>query len=474
MDFMVGLSRETTSSQRQLIRIHDFLMPYFIILFLCWQSFCVAGAGLSLPAVTASQEIPIAAKPPTGLSVSEIVSDVVGITSVEASMPTNAVDVTMPKEVAQTETPVERVVGGEIGTEEAQKTFTLTDIRLTLVKGVALYQKMANDIKHWPQFTCLNSVLKKGERDPIVTVMRKQLTYLGFMPKDHPASDLELFDETVEKGVRAFQERHSLDRDGILGLRTCRLLNMTPTNRVRLIHESIAQLDQLSAEWKGRFILVNVPTYDLFAVNQNRIEHAQSVIVGLLSRPTPNLSSPILSIVLNPSWGVPVSIFMKDKLRKVLHDPEYLERSGYRVYDQHGELLDPTVVNWDEVSRDHFPYTVRQQPGPNNALGNLKFILANDRAIFMHGTPQVSLFEKGERALSSGCIRVEDPIALALWVLNDAHMTMNLMHDMIDEETTQALPVKEKISVHTIYIPVWVDKEGILIFSSDPYHKNKI
>ncbi len=461
---MVGLSRETTSSQRQSIRIHDFLMLYLIILFLYWQSFCVAGVAPSLPVVTASQAMPIVAKPPEGLSISEIVSDVVGITSVEVVTPINAVDVTIPKEVTETST-VET---------EAQKTFTLTDIRLTLTNGAVLYQKMANDIKHWPQFTCLNSVLKKGERYPIVTVIRKQLTCLGFMSKNHAVSDPELFDEAVETGLRAFQERHSLDRDGVLGLRTCRLLNMTPANRVRLIHESIAQLDQFSAEWKGRFILVNVPTYDLFAVNQNRIEHAQSVIVGLLSRPTPNLSSPILSIVLNPSWGVPVSIFMKDKLKRVLHDPEYLERSGYRVYDQHGELLDPTAVNWDEVSRDHFPYTVRQQPGPNNALGNLKFILANDSAIFMHGTPQVSLFEKGERALSSGCIRVEDPIALALWVLNDAHMTMNLMHDMIDEEATQALPVKEKISVHTTYISVWVDKQGVLLFSSDPYHKNKI
>ncbi len=439
-----------------------YLMLYVTLFFLCWLSCCVAEVTLveSMPTASALPTTPTVVTPSVGLSVSEIVSDVVGITPVvtdQASLST-VEPTTLKTERLETET---------------QTIFSLADIRLTLTNGVIFYQNMANDVKHWPQFTCLNSILKKGGRDPIVTVIRKQLVYLGFVEKDYVVTDPEFFDEVVEKGLHVFQKRHSLDADGILGQRTCRLLNMTPVNRIRLIHESIAQLDQLSLLWHGRFILVNVATYDLFAVNQNRIEHAQSVIVGQKNRPTPNLSSPILSIVLNPSWGVPVSIFMNDKLKRVLHDPDYLERSGYHVYDQHGDLLDPTSVNWEGVSRDYFPYTVRQQPGPKNALGNLKFILANDSAIFMHGTPQVSLFEKGERSLSSGCIRVEDPIALARWVLNDAHMTMNLIHDMIDEETTQALPVKEKISVHTIYIPVWVDKQGVLLFSSDPYHKNK-
>ena len=162
---------------------------------------------------------------------------------------------------------------------------------------------------------------------------------------------------------------------------------------------------------------------------------------------------------------------MKDKLNKVLHDSEYLERFGYHVYDQHGIIVDPSLVNWDEVSYHHFPYTIRQSPGPKNALGNLKFILANDNAIFMHGTPQVTLFDKGQRALSSGCIRVEDPVTLALWVLDDAHMTLNVITDMIDEETTQALRVREHVVVHTTYMPVWVDKKGELLFGSDPYDK---
>lgn len=350
--------------------------------------------------------------------------------------------------------------------KNTQHYLKISDIRQKLLHSEIFYTKLTKHVRRWPQFTCLNTAFKTGDKDPVIGVIRKQLTLLKIIPGQSSA-DPEVFDQALETGIKAFQRRHSLDCDGIIGQQTCIQLNVTPHARVKSIQHSITQFDTLKPQWGNRYILVNLPTFTLLAVHSDQIEITQPVIVGSKNRPTPISTYPVQSIVLNPTWRVPVSIFVKDKLSKVLADPTYLDRGDYLVYDSNGELLDSNNIDWEDVSLTYFPYKVRQQPGKKNALGTVKFNLQNDQQIYMHGTPDTSLFNKSFRALSSGCIRVSDPISLALWVLNSEKTNKEHLQEKIDSEETVTLSIKTPVSVFTTNIPVWVNESGVIQFGAE-------
>jgi murein L,D-transpeptidase YcbB/YkuD len=339
----------------------------------------------------------------------------------------------------------------------------ISDIKQKLVDSERFYAKLEKSIHRWPQITCLSSIFKKGDKDPIISTIRKQLILLKII-KNTPEPDNEFFDDTLEIGIKSFQKSHSLNSDGVIGLQTCNQLNITPATRIKAIQQSLQQFDTENPNWGKRYIMVNLPTFDLFAVNNDAIELAQSVIVGSKKRPTPISQYPIQSVVINPSWGVPTSIFIKDKLSKVKEDPEYLERGDYSIYDLNNDPIQAEDVNWDYVSLDYFPYQVRQSPGKKNALGSIKFNLENDQLIYMHGTPETRLFDKEQRGLSSGCIRVFDPISLAVWVLQSDHLTHKRITEKIDTGDTMTLAVKTPVSVFTTNIPVWVSQMGGIQF----------
>jgi murein L,D-transpeptidase YcbB/YkuD len=341
----------------------------------------------------------------------------------------------------------------------------ISDVKQKLTEGKYFYKDLDKKVRKWPQFTCLKTIFKKGDKDPIISIVRQQLTLLK-ISNNAPVADYDLFDETVEAGIQAFQKSHSLDFDGIIGQQTCQQLNISPKQRIKAIQESLAQFNELKPQWGARYIIVNLPTFDLLAVNNEIIELSQPVIIGSKSRPTPVSSYPIQSIVLNPSWRVPVSIFVKDKLSKVMNDPEYLDRGEYLVYDSNGDLLESSHINWDDISLTYFPYKIRQQPGKKNALGVLKFNLKGDQAIYMHGTPETSLFNKGSRALSSGCIRVADPISLAIWVLGSENMNQESLQEKIDTQETTTLRIKTPVTLYTTNIPVWINTNGALQFGA--------
>jgi murein L,D-transpeptidase YcbB/YkuD len=151
-----------------------------------------------------------------------------------------------------------------------------------------------------------------------------------------------------------------------------------------------------------------------------------------------------------------------------MDDPEYLDRGDYAVYDSDGEIVESSHINWEDMSLSYFPYSVRQRPGKKNALGALKFNLENDNAIYMHGTPDISLFNKGFRALSSGCIRVADPLALAVWVLNSDKVTPEYLQSKLDTQETATMPIKTAVTVFTTDFSVWINSSGTIQFGAFP------
>lgn len=339
------------------------------------------------------------------------------------------------------------------------------------------YQTLAEKASKVPQWTCLNHSFRLDDDDPVLITVKKQLHLLGYFAVSQKGNDLQfnsVFSKQLESAVKQFQRRHFLEPDGVIGRRTCIALNMTPQDRIKKIKLNLARWKELEESLKGKYVLVNIPTYRLYAMEDRRIDLTQPVIVGMKTRETPIFTSNMNSVVLNPAWGVPVSIFIKDKLNKVLQDPHYLSKSGFTVMDEDGDLITDSSVDWSHVSLNNFPYTVRQLPGKNNALGSIKFNLDNKEAIYLHGTPQKNLFHRIARPFSSGCVRLKSPQKLATWALKGTpYDKLEKIQEKIKAGHTSAILLKQPIPVHFTYITVWVDNKKRVLFSDDPYNLDK-
>ncbi|MBY0281647.1 MAG: L,D-transpeptidase family protein [Alphaproteobacteria bacterium] len=360
---------------------------------------------------------------------------------------------------------------------------TAVDMRVVLAQKEKLevilkeYESLADKTGKAPQWTCINHSFRIKDQDPVLVTAKKQLHLLGFFAASKKAVDLKFtsfFSKKLEAAVKEFQRRHFLEPDGVIGRKTCIALNMTPDERIRKIKLNLERWKELEKSLQGKYVLVNVPTYKLYAMEDLKIDLTQPVIVGMKSRETPIFTCNMNSVVLNPAWGVPVTIFIKDKLSKVLKDPEYLSKSGFTVTDHDGEIVTDSSVDWKHVSLHHFPYTVRQMPGENNALGAIKFNLDNKEAIYLHGTPQKNLFHRIARSFSSGCVRLEAPQKLATWALKGTkYDNPEKLEEKISTGDTSAILLKHPIPVYFTYITVWVERKGEVMFSDDPYDLDK-
>ena len=231
-----------------------------------------------------------------------------------------------------------------------------------------------------------------------------------------------LFDASLEAAVRRFQARHGLDVDGAVGSRTRLALNTPVDARIDQLVANLERRRWLGAAPGRRQVRVNVAAFTLEAVDGDTVPLRMRVVVGRPYRPSPEFSDRIRYLVLNPYWEVPPSLAAKDKLPLIRRDPGYLAREHMRVLQGWGERprqIDPASVDWWRVATP-LPYRLRQDPGPWNALGRVKFMFPNVHDVYLHDTPARELFAHAERGFSSGCIRLQDPLALADWLLADA------------------------------------------------------
>ena len=166
-----------------------------------------------------------------------------------------------------------------------------------------------------------------------------------------------------------------------------------------------------------RYVIANIPGFDVVAMEQDIVHARHTAIFGKMNRETPAFSDSIEYIIFNPWWDVPDSIARADKLPLFRRDPGVIGRLGYKVLDRQGKTVNPADINWSEVSAASFPYRLRQAPGPANALGQVKIMFPNPHNVYLHDTSERSLFDADQRAFSSGCIRVKDPLDLAAWLL---------------------------------------------------------
>lgn len=306
--------------------------------------------------------------------------------------------------------------------------------------------------------------LKVGQSNEEVAKLKKILFSLGYLEN---LTDSRILDENVMEALKEFQRYHSLDDDGTIGPETIKALNWTLDDRIKKIIANMERLRWLPDHLGHKFILVNVGGYEVTAVTDGKVDHRIKAIVGKKSRRTPLFYAPLKNIIINPSWGVPTSILLKDKIPKIRNDPSYVERAGFTVYDSSGDRLNPYDVNWESVGSS---IRLRQSPGAHNALGRIKFNIENPYTIYLHGTPTESLFKRGTRNFSSGCIRLEEPNVLAEWVLKDVNgWSEKDIEGKINDGGTKTISIDQSIPVYFSYLTVWVDDAGKTHFSPDAY-----
>jgi murein L,D-transpeptidase YcbB/YkuD len=195
-------------------------------------------------------------------------------------------------------------------------------------------------------------------------------------------------------------------------------------------------------------------------------------MVGKSYRKTPVFRGDIQYMEFNPTWTIPPGILRNDTLPAIKRDPNYLSSKNIRVIDRDGSFVDPATVDWNQYSKG-VPYTLRQDPGPWNSLGTVKFIFPNQHFVFLHDTPHRELFDRPERAFSSGCIRIENPLTLAELLLNDEDKTRPELQAIVDSRETQRISLENTVPVLILYLTAGLDLEGNVTFFKDIYNRDQ-
>lgn len=297
------------------------------------------------------------------------------------------------------------------------------------------------------------------------------------MDRLHLLGDLQIEDSSenaVDAAIRRFQTRHGLEPDGRIGPVTLRELNVPPAARARQIAVNLEYWRLLPRTWPERYIAVNTAAAQLDLMENGVSTLAGRVIVGDLRHATPLINTTITAVTFNPPWSVPISIATKEMLPRLQRDPSYLERNNIeivgRTADPHGLTLD-----WRQYSRSSFPFQLRQVPGPKNALGLIKFEMPNAFDVYLHDTPDHSLFEKSSRALSHGCVRVQCSKELAERLINDPSTWLSGdILATIQDGRTLSVRLKQPLPVYLLYFTAFADKDGVVHFRPDLYGRDAV
>lgn len=342
--------------------------------------------------------------------------------------------------------------------------------------AIFFYQQLAN-FGPWPQLDD-GTLLKTGSWDVQVPVLRRQLQLLGYSGLQ-PVSeaDNDLFDNALYQALTAFQRRHGVKADGILGPVSRALLNISPRQRLDQLLVNLNRQSRLEVTTSGRYIQVNIPEFRLRVYQQGDLLLEMKTIVGRKKRKTPIFNTEIQALILNPSWSVPRSIAYKDIIPKWIKDPGYAGRLKLQVVSGKGESrivmpaadVDPALM-YQGRDYPHF----WEAPGEANTLGRIKFVSRSRYAIYLHDTSSRYLFSHEKRAFSSGCIRVEHARELAdLLLQHDSQEQRLLLDEKLATLKTGEVYLEQPVPVYVTYWTAWVDDNGVLNFRDDLYQRDQ-
>ena len=305
----------------------------------------------------------------------------------------------------------------------------------------------------WPQLP-KGTKLQKGDRGPLIRILRMQLVMQDIAPSEGQESDL--FDDFLEENLKIYQGLHALKKDGKVGEATLAALNTPVEDRIRSIIVNLERQRWYPSSLPDRYIQVNIPGFYLKAVNNGVPAFFMRIIIGNEHTKTPVFNALMTGIIFNPSWYVPLSI-AKGLLPKIQKNPGAYAKKGYRIENSSGQLR------------------VIQSPGPTNALGKIRFTADNPYSIYLHGTSQQSLFLNTKRCLSHGCIRVQDPHKLATFAFNDLEQWPYARIKMEALGTkTKSVKMKNPLPIFITYFTVFEDENQKMHFVEDEYGQDKV
>lgn len=340
---------------------------------------------------------------------------------------------------------------------------------------LATYRQLAAD-GGWPQLPD-GPLVQSGESDWRVPWLQQHLIQTGDLPAFSRSADW-VFDEATADALTLYQERHDLKADGVLGPETLAALNVSVEERIRQIEINLERWRWLSRDLGRRHLAVNIADFSLEVVEEGEAVLAMPVVVGTDYRRTPVFSARLRYLDFAPYWNVPQTILREDKLPLIKADLNFLESHHYEIVTQRKrviEWIDPETIDWEGVTAETFPGMLRQKPGPWNALGRVKFMFPNKFHVYLHDTPERHLFDRKRRSYSSGCIRVQRPFDLALYLLQNQEGwdAQRIEEAMAADETLRVL-LDEPVPVHILYRTAWVDREGRLQFRNDIYQRDAV
>jgi murein L,D-transpeptidase YcbB/YkuD len=318
------------------------------------------------------------------------------------------------------------------------------------------------------------AALRAGSRGPAVTLLRRRLALSGDLTSGD--EDGQVFDASVTAAVKRFQMRHGLRQTGIVSGRTLAELNVPAEERYRQLAGSVERLAASNFAFGQRYVVVNIPSASVEAVEDGVVVRRYVAIVGKPDRASPTVETRITSVNLNPTWTVPTSIIKKDIIPKMQKDPSYLAKSKIRIFNNRGEEINPSAIDW--TTERAAAFTLRQDPGAGNSLGQIKIDMPNRLSVYMHDTPTKKLFGRDDRFHSSGCVRVENVKDFAAWLLEHTPGYGHALTTGWDEaaiETAIAskerkdVRLKQPVPVAWVYMTGYATADGTVHFRPDVY-----
>ncbi len=350
---------------------------------------------------------------------------------------------------------------------------------------------------------------KKGARGQRVLALSKRLKVTGELDSSIPGS--EVFDDSLDQAVRKYQQRNGLYVDGVVGISTIEALNVPVEERISQIELTMERWRLLPQYLGNRYILVNIANYHLYGIENNNDTINMRIVVGKPQWNTPMFSEEMTHLIINPYWNIPPSIFKDDIAPRIKEDPEYMAKKNMDALgleapekivvekpevveiednleatevtegnNAEGQELSEIEIQNKKAQEEYASkvlsgkYRLRQNPGPGNPLGRIKFLFPNKHSVYLHDTPNRGFFKKAQRNFSHGCIRVEKPLELAEFVLfSDPRWTQSTIQSSINRGKTKTVHLEQTIPVYILYFTAWVDKEGSVNFHKDVYGLDK-
>lgn len=351
-----------------------------------------------------------------------------------------------------------------------QEMSPLTPFYFSLMRAYRIY-KAIQAKGGWPRIP-RGATLRHGMKSARTIALRHRLA----STEDMQAGNLDspLFDDEVEVGVRHFQSRHGIEPDGIVNRQTLKALNVSIKARINQVRANLERARWVLPVLPENFVLVDIAGFNLAYHHYQDTTWKTLVQVGKTYRKTPVFKSKITYLVLNPTWTIPPTILREDVLPAVTRDPSYLKRRHIRVIDHKGKHIDESAIDWTRYPKEHFPYTLRREPGPGNPLGRIKFMFPNRHAVYLHDTPSKGLFDRKDRTSSSGCVRVQHPYQLAELLLNDPeNWSVKQIQQAVATRKTRRLKLAKPVTVIIMYWTVQLDKNDLVHFRDDIYGRDR-